>query len=51
MSFLKQILNPFVEFDENKKEAVKQNNQPVLPASTVIPVVAPNDENAQVRIM
>jgi hypothetical protein len=56
MSFLKQLLTPFVEFDENKKKEQAAANKPaaappVAPAVTssapVIPVVAPADENAQ----
>jgi hypothetical protein len=56
MSFLKQLLTPFVEFDENKKKEQAAANKPaaappVAPAATssapVIPAVAPADENAQ----
>ncbi len=48
MSFLKQILNPFVEFDEKKeKDPVKENNQPVIPANQAPPAVPSANENAQ----
>ena len=56
MSFLKQLLTPFVEFDEDakKKEAAKGNTPASAPAPTVQPVqsaipssnVPPIDENA-----
>jgi hypothetical protein len=51
MSFLKQLLTPFVEFDENKKkEAAKGNTPPaapLTPVATSASPVAPADENAQ----
>jgi hypothetical protein len=44
MSLLKQILSPFVEFeDDKKKEPVKESTPPAAPA-TLAPV---NEENAQ----
>lgn len=51
MSFLKQLLTPFVEFDEDKKkEPAKENKTPATPVTPVIPPVAtsvpPADENA-----
>ena len=33
MSFLKQMLTPFVEFDEEKKKETQKNNPPSLPAN------------------
>ena len=50
MSFLKQLLTPFVEFEEeNKKEPAKENKHvaPVTPTvkPVVKPTVAPADEN------
>lgn len=52
MSFLKQLLTPFVEFDENKKDEVKkENHPPVAPATPVKatpkPTITIADENAQ----
>ena len=48
MSFLKQILNPFVEFEEKKeKSPVKENNQAVMPANQAPPAVPSANENAQ----
>lgn len=48
MSFLKQLLTPFVEFDEDKKkEQVKENKHAPLPAPPVAKAVPPADENAQ----
>src|SRR5215210_2383344 len=53
MSLLKQILSPFVEFeDDKKKEQVKENIPPVVPDRAPIPPVVPNyrapiEENAE----
>ena len=48
MSFLKQLLTPFVEFDEDKKkELAKQNKPPEPPSSPTIQTVTSGDENAQ----
>jgi len=53
MSLLKQILSPFVEFeDDKKKEQVKENIPPVVPdRAPISPVVpdyrAPIEENAE----
>ena len=33
MSFLKQMLKPFVEFDEEKKKETEKNNPPTPPAN------------------
>jgi hypothetical protein len=45
MSILKQILSPFVEFEEDKKKGwVKENKTPVTPTSTA-PVVEENVEH------
>ena len=52
MSFLKQLLTPFVEFEEENKKEPAKDNKPVAPVTpTVKPVVkltvAPADENVQ----
>ncbi|HVF82535.1 MAG TPA: hypothetical protein VM884_11395, partial [Flavisolibacter sp.] len=57
MSFLKQLLTPFVEFDESKqKEPAKKSSTvtvpvnpatPVAPASPTVPATPVADENAQ----
>jgi hypothetical protein len=50
MSFLKQILTPFVEFEEDKKKEQAKGNKPtapLTPASPATPANAPADENAQ----
>ena len=52
MSFLKQLLTPFVEFDEENKKEPAKDNKPVVPVTpTVKPVVQrtvpPADENVQ----
>ncbi len=48
MSFIKQLLTPFVEFDEDKKkEQEKQNIKPLTPVSQAAPAVFPANENAQ----
>lgn len=51
MSFLKQLLTPFVEFDEaKKKEGAKQTQAPTLPPSPAKPAsektTLPDNENA-----
>jgi hypothetical protein len=47
MSFLKQLLTPFVEFDENEKnEPAKEKKPTAPPPATVKPVAPPADENA-----
>jgi hypothetical protein len=47
MSFLKQLLNPFVEFDEEKKKELAKEHKPVPPSPTVVKPVGPlADENA-----
>ncbi len=30
MSFLKQLLNPFVEFDEEQKKETQKSSQPIV---------------------
>ena len=48
MSFLKQLLNPFIEFDEdNKKELAKQNKPPTPSSAPITQTVASGDENAR----
>ncbi len=48
MSFLKQLLTPFVEFDEDKKkELAKQNKSATSSALPVPKAIPPADENAQ----
>ncbi len=48
MSFLKQLLNPFVEFDEDKKKELGKKNKPsTTPALSVTPITVPSAENAQ----
>ncbi|PIQ21160.1 MAG: hypothetical protein COW65_10820 [Cytophagales bacterium CG18_big_fil_WC_8_21_14_2_50_42_9] len=58
MSFLKQLLTPFVEFEEDKKKQPAQVNKPAAnptppttpaksAASPVSPAIPPADENAQ----
>ena len=58
MSFLKQLLTPFVEFEEDKKKQPAKENKPAAnsapsttsaksPASPVTPSIPPADENAQ----
>jgi hypothetical protein len=55
MSFLKQLLNPFIEFDEDKKKEQDGGSTPpatpVAPATTssppLTPAVPPADENAR----
>src|SRR5215204_2533317 len=54
MSFLKQILNPFIEFDEEKKkEEAKQNKSVPFPAAPIKQVAVPTnpplaaDENVE----
>ncbi len=55
MSFLKQLLTPFVEFEEDKKKAPAKENKPVAPIPPVTPTakpvvkatVPPADENVQ----
>jgi hypothetical protein len=54
MSFLKQLLTPFVEFADDKKKEPAQQNKPVAPVSPTPtakpvsnPVVPPPDENVQ----
>ena len=51
MSFLKQILTPFVEFDEDKKKEPAKENKPAAPVAPVKPAgvsaAPPPDENAQ----
>ncbi len=51
MSFLKQLLTPFVEFDEDEKQQpAKQNKSQAIPITAVKPSVvsvAPPDENAE----
>jgi hypothetical protein len=42
MSFLKQLLNPFVEFDEDKKKELAKENKPVPPPSTAVKSVVPS---------
>ena len=45
MSFLKQLLTPFVEFEEDKKKQPAKGNQPVAipvpPATPVTPAASP----------
>lgn len=53
MSFLKQLLTPFIEFEEDKKKEPPQGNKPVAaPLQPSVPPPIPNtpppvDENAQ----
>src|SRR4028119_230232 len=53
MSFLKQLLNPFIEFEEDKKKVQAQENKPAAaPITPATPPVVNNipppiDENAQ----
>lgn len=51
MSFLKQILTPFIAFDEEKKKEQTKENKPAAPASPTTPpaatVVPVADENAE----
>ena len=46
MSFLKQILRPFVEFDEDKKKEAKKNN-PSFPPANSKTAAQPPDQNVQ----
>lgn len=47
MSFLKQLLTPFVEFDKDVKKGVaKQNKPPTVDATGVVPQTQAVDENA-----
>jgi len=47
MSFIKQLLNPFVEFEDQKKgDPAKEGKQVAATAPQAAPVVAPADENA-----
>jgi len=47
MSFLKQLLTPFVEFeDDKKKELPKQSKPAAGPAPPIQPGITPADENA-----
>jgi hypothetical protein len=46
MSFLKQLLTPFIEFDENKKTEQASHNKPVPPAA-VTKTPTPADENTE----
>lgn len=47
MSFLKQLLNPFIEFEEDKKKNPEQARPvPAAPAVPIKPVAPPTDENA-----
>ena len=41
MSFLKQLLTPFVEFDDEGKKTPEKGNQPVAPASKPVPSAVP----------
>jgi archaellum component FlaC len=48
MSFLKQLLTPFIEFDEDKKKELAKQNTPITSSSPpVSPPILPADENAQ----
>jgi hypothetical protein len=51
MSFLKQLLTPFVEFDEEKKKEAAKKSAPTAapsaPQPPITPPVPPADENAQ----
>ena len=48
MSFLKQLLTPFVEFDEDKKVEPPKENKPAAPSKSAATSPAPShDENAQ----
>lgn len=48
MSFLKQLLTPFVEFDESKSKGQSKQSKPVTaPAMPITPATAPADENAR----
>ncbi len=54
MSFLKQLLTPFVEFEEDAKKAPANENKPVAPVTQTAtvkpvakPVLPPADENVQ----
>jgi len=47
MSFLKQLLTPFVEFDEDKKKQLAKGNKTAAPPPPAVKqVVPPADENA-----
>jgi len=41
MSFLKQLLTPFVEFDDEGKKTPEKGNQPAAPASKPVPSATP----------
>jgi len=48
MSFLKQLLTPFIEFEENKKKELPEQNKPATVASSQVQkTIPPADENAQ----
>ena len=48
MSFLKQLLTPFIEFDEDKEKGLAKQNEPPGPTSTPqIQTVSSVDENVQ----
>jgi hypothetical protein len=49
MSFLKQLLTPFVEFDEDKKKELAKQNKPPVPSSLSVTQSVPSvaEENAQ----
>jgi len=49
MSFIKQLLKPFVEFDEQKEMPPAKENKPAAvatPPNSVAPVIPPANENA-----
>jgi hypothetical protein len=48
MSFLKQLLTPFIEFDEDKKKELAKQNKPTTSFSPPVPQAVPHtDENVQ----